>query len=166
MPSVPDFAIIVAMTKDRVIGREGGLPWRLSADLRRFKQLTMGHAIVMGRRTFESIGRVLPGRTSIVITRQSNYGVPDGVHVAKDFEEGLAAASTSQKIFVIGGGEVYTTALPRASRLYITWVEADVAGDAYFPEWGEASWQLVHEESGQADQNNQFPYRFCEYRRR
>jgi dihydrofolate reductase len=160
-----DVAIIVAMTKDRVIGRAGGLPWHLSADLRRFKQLTMGHAIVMGRRTYESIGRLLPGRTTIVVTRQADFPLPDGAFRAASLDQGLHCASHDDTIFVIGGGQLYDTALPLATRLYITWVEAEVAGDTYFPEVDFSQWRLTEEQFVPADDKNEFDQRYCVYER-
>src|SRR5687768_8235096 len=116
-------SILVAMSHSRVIGREGQLPWRLSADLQRFKRLTMGHPIVMGRKTFESIGRPLPGRQSIVITRQPEFHA-EGVQVANNLHDALRiAGNASNEVFVIGGAQIYALALPVADRLYITLVE-------------------------------------------
>ena len=111
-------SLIVAMSENRVIGRGGGLPWRLSADLKRFKHLTMGHHLIMGRKTFESIGRVLPGRTSIVVTRQTDYRAA-GVVVARSLSEALHIAATAgdDEAFVIGGGEIYRQILPSADQL-------------------------------------------------
>src|SRR5690349_12616593 len=126
-------SLIVALTYNgRVIGRAGGLPWRLSADLVRFKRLTMGHHLVMGRKTYESIGRPLPGRTSIVVTRQQTLfeergtGTGRGVLYAKSLEEALELARGDSEVFVIGGGEIFREALARADRAYVTWVYADL----------------------------------------
>jgi dihydrofolate reductase len=158
------------MTSNRVIGRGGQLPWRLSADLKRFKALTMGHHLIMGRRTFESIGRPLPGRTSIVLTRQpapqlaQNVRAP-GVVTAASLDDALVLAIGDDEVFVIGGAEVYAPALPRADRLYITWVDVDVEGDTFFPELDLAQWRLISEEAHPADAKNEYPIRFAVYDR-
>ena len=156
------------MTREGVIGRQGDLPWRLSADLRRFKSLTMGHAIIMGRRTYESIGRLLPGRTTIVVTRQADYRV-DGALMAHDLDHAFRAAAESDggdECFIIGGGELYASALPRVNRLYVTWVETEVDGDTYFPAWRESDWRQVQEESLPIDDKNEYPTTFAVYERR
>src|SRR5687767_13373564 len=136
-------SLIVAMTRSGVIGRAGGLPWKLSADLKRFKALTMGHHLVMGRRTFESLGRVLPGRTSIILTRQAVYQPRPRVLVAGSLEESINLAAGDDEPFVIGGAQIFESALPHVQRLYVTWVEADVAGDTWFPSWNAAAWRLL-----------------------
>ena len=159
-------SIVVAMSKGRVIGREGQLPWRLSADLQRFKRLTMGHPIVMGRKTFESIGRPLPGRQSIVITRQPEFHA-EGIQVAKDLQGALQiAGKASNEVFVIGGAQIYALALPSADRLYITLVEANIPGDSFFPEWDSQQWELVEESCHPADSKNAFATRFQIFDRR
>lgn len=148
-------SIIVAMDKNRVIGFEGKIPWRLPADLKRFKQLTMGHAVIMGRKTFESIGKALPGRTNIVVTRQKDYRAA-GCTVVNSLQEALKVAGKDP--FVIGGGELYAQALPLADRLYITEVDLRVPKrDAHFPEINRKDWKLVEEQSGE-DNNLQFRY--------
>lgn len=152
-------SIIVAMSKNRVIGLHGDLPWRLSADLRRFKQLTMGHPIIMGRKTYDSIGRALPGRTSIVITRQTGFHPPDVIAVP-GWDEALQAAGDVEEAFVIGGGEVYSQALPLANRIYLTAVETELEGDTFFPKWDDSQWQLVQEMHHPADAKNAFSMRF------
>ena len=128
-------SIIAAVAVNGVIGREGRLPWHLSADLQRFKRLTTGHTIIMGRRTWESIGRALPGRRTIVVTRQPDYQVADGVQIATSLDEALrtAEASGESESFVVGGAELYREALPEADRLFFTEVAAEVDGDTYFP---------------------------------
>src|SRR5262245_13659219 len=128
-------SIIAAIATNGVIGRGGKLPWHLSDDLKRFKRLTMGHTIVMGRKTWESIGRPLPGRRTVVLTRQSEYLVPDGVHLASSLDDALDLAESAgdDDAFIVGGEELYRWALPRADRFYFTEVAADVDGDAYFP---------------------------------
>lgn len=158
------------MTRDRVIGRGGQLPWRLSADLKRFKALTMGHHLIMGRKTFEAIGRPLPGRTSIVLTRQrapalaQNIGA-SGVLTAASLDEALRRADGDDEVFVGGGAEVYALALPRAERLYVTWVDADAEGDTFFPEVDWLKWRLISEETHAPDARNEHPFRFVVYDR-
>ena len=157
-------SLIVAMSENRVIGREGRLPWHLSADLRRFKQLTMGHTIVMGRKTSESIGRPLPGRTSIVVTRR--HGVaPPGVCVAASLDAAAQLAADDREIFFIGGGEIYRQVLPRIQRIYLTLVHAEVPGDTYFPELPTDQWQLVQRTDHAADEKNDYPFSFLVYER-
>ena len=151
--------LIAAVAENGVIGRGGDLPWRLSTDLRRFKRLTMGHAILMGRKTWESIGRPLPGRTSIVLSSQADYPPGyDGVFVASDLEAALAQAARTDcmqdEAFVIGGAQIYAAALPLADRLLLTRVHAVVAGDATFPEVDWRQWQLVSEEAHTAGEND------------
>ena len=157
-------SLIVAMSERRVIGRGGQLPWHMSADLKRFKRLTMGHPILMGRRTFESIGRLLPGRTTVIITRQRDYHVP-GALVAHDLDEALQAASGDDEVFVIGGAEIYRLALPRITRIYATTVHADVEGDVYFPELPAENWALLEDARFPADDKNPYDYSFRVYDR-
>ena len=135
------------MASNRVIGRDNRLPWRLPADLRRFKELTMGHTLLLGRKTFESIGRPLPGRTMLVVSRQEGYA-PEGVSVARSVQEALAQAREAgeSELFVAGGAEIYRQTLPVADRLHLTRIEEDFAGDVYFPEYDETQWTLVDRE--------------------
>nr|AIA14767.1 Dihydrofolate reductase [uncultured bacterium] len=160
-----ELSLIVAMTRGGVIGRDGGLPWRLSADLQRFKTLTMGHAILMGRKTWESLGRVLPGRTMIVVSRRGGFVVPEGVIIVPDLEAAIAAAGNDGEPFVIGGGQLFEPAMGLCSRMYVTWVEGEVAGDVYFPavNWGE--WREVSRESHSADTKNDYDTTYCVYDR-
>lgn len=158
-------SLIVAVAENQVIGREGQLPWRLSADLRRFKRLTMGHRIVMGRKTYESIGRALPGRTSIVLTRQADFQAAEGVLVADSLEAALREAGDDE-VFVIGGAGVYRESLPRATRVYLTRVHADVEGDTFFPRLDPQTWRLVEQHPHPADEKNDFAHTFQVYERR
>jgi dihydrofolate reductase len=156
---------LVAMAKNRVIGRDNTLPWRLSADLQRFKRLTLGHTLVMGRKTYESIGRPLPGRRMVVITRQKDFR-PEGVQVVHSLEEALAAAPADEQELFIGGGEqIYRQALPLTDRLYLTVIERDVEGDAHFPELDPSDWEQVEEEA-HLGAEEPLPYRFLTYDRR
>ena len=155
---------IVAVSENGVIGRKNELPWKLSADLRRFKQLTTGHAIIMGRKTFDSIGRPLPNRTSIVMTRDLGYESP-GVVVVHSFDQAVAACEDQQEAFVIGGEAVFREALPRSQRLYLTRVHKNVEGDAYFPEAELAGWKLLQQERHPEGDKNDYPFTFCVYER-
>jgi dihydrofolate reductase len=157
-------SIIVAASANNVIGARGDLPWRLSDDLKRFKAITMGKPIVMGRKTWESIGRALPGRQNIVITRRQSF-VADGCDVVNSVDEALSAAGDVGEIVVIGGSQVYELFLPAAQRLYLTRVHADVDGDAFFPAIDEDEWQLVSEEMHAADERNEFDCSFRIYER-
>ena len=158
-------SLIVALSNNRVIGRGGQLPWRLSADLRRFKQLTMGHHLIMGRKTYESIGRLLPGRTSIVVTRRLGYAAPGGL-VAHSLPEALRLAAADDEAFVIGGEEIYCLALPRVERIYMTRVDVVIGdGDTFFSELSEPDWRLVSRETHAVDDKNQYDYRFEIYDR-
>jgi dihydrofolate reductase len=138
-------SLIAAMARNRVIGLDNRLPWRLPADQRRFKQLTMGHTLIVGRKTFDSIGRPLPGRSMVVVTRQEGYA-PAGVRVARSVEEALALGRGDDEVFVAGGAQIYRQTLPVADRLHLTLIEEDVPGDAYFPEFDPAEWRLVERE--------------------
>jgi dihydrofolate reductase len=161
-------SIIVAVAENGVIGRDGALPWRLSDDLRRFKQLTMGHTVVMGRRTWESIARPLPGRRMIVISRQPGYRVnAAGVDVATSLDEALtrACASGEDEAFIIGGAELYREALPRTDRLYYTSVLTNVTGDTYFPPLDWNQWRLLETHEHVADAKNDHAYRFNVFER-
>ncbi|MEQ8849066.1 dihydrofolate reductase [Botrimarina sp.] len=157
--------MVVAAAENGVIGRDGELPWRLPADLRRFKSLTMGHAIVMGRKTFESIGRPLPGRVSVVLTRDTRWSVGEEVRVAHDLPEAIRLASTAEgmqrdAVYVIGGEQVYRLAAPAADRVHLTRVHATVEGDARFPPLDPAEWRRVEAEAHPADEENEHAFTF------
>ena len=156
---ISPLTLIAALARNRVIGRDNRLPWHLPADLRFFKRTTMGKPLLMGRRTWESIGRPLPGRRMIVLSRDSDYQVP-GCAVARSLDEAVELAGAVPEIMVVGGATLYQQTLPRAERLYLTRVEADVPGDAWFPEWSERDWRLVWEEAHPADVDHAWPYRF------
>lgn len=157
-------SIIVAASENNVIGAAGDLPWRLSDDLRRFKAITMGKPIVMGRKTWDSIGRPLPGRQNIVITRQAEFAAA-GCDVVASKEEAIAIAGRAEEVMVIGGSQVYELFLPDTERLYLTRVHAEVEGDAFFPEISSLEWRLVSDESHPADDRNAFDYSFQVYER-
>ena len=127
------------MAKNRVIGRDGHLPWHISEDLKRFKRLTMGHHIVMGRKTWESLGRLLPGRHHVIVSRQAGYRVT-GAQVVQSLDAALAACASDDEIFIIGGGEIYRQALPVTDRIYLTEVAIEADGDTVFPEFSAEKW--------------------------
>jgi len=142
----PDqLVLIVAMSTNRVIGRSGDLPWHISDDLKRFRRLTTGHTIIMGRKTYESIGRPLPDRRTIVITRQTDYH-PEGVDVAHSLDEAIAMAASDSQAFICGGGEIYQQAVDRVDRIEMTLVFAEVEGDAFFPELPARTFSATHRE--------------------
>jgi len=139
-PARPRITIIVAYAANRVIGKDGNIPWHLSEDLKRFRRLTMGHHIVMGRKTWESIGRLLPGRKHIIISRKPGYDVP-GATVVDSVDAAIAAARGGSEIFVIGGEEIFRLVLPIADRILATEINRDYEGDTYFPELEEGIWR-------------------------
>lgn len=153
---------IVAVSDNGVIGRDNALPWHLPADLKRFKNLTMGHTIVMGRKTFESIGRPLPGRTSIVLSRRG-YDPPEGVLVAGSLDEALDMCGEDTEVFVIGGASVFREALPRCDRIYLTRVHADIEGDTTFPLESIRGWTLRDDERHAPDEKHPYAYSFQVY---
>lgn len=139
-------SIIAAWARNGVIGAGNALPWRLPEDLQHFKRLTLGHHIVMGRKTFESLGRPLPGRTSVVVSRAAAYPLPAGCLLAGSVELALALCGDDPEVFCIGGEQLYAQALPLADRLYLTEIDADFVGDAWFPAFDRADWQEVSRE--------------------
>jgi dihydrofolate reductase len=157
-------SLIVAVSKNGVIGRGGQLPWKLPADMARFKSLTMGHPIIMGRNTYESIGRPLPGRRNIVLSSQPNVSLA-GVEVVPTWEAALDLVREDGEVFVIGGAALYRKAFPDADRLYLTLVEADVAGDVFFDMPNASHWRLVSEEFRPPDVDHAYPLSFKIYER-
>ena len=155
---------MVAMARNGAIGREGGLPWHLSSDLLHFKSITMGKPIVMGRLTHESIGRVLPGRENIILTRNKNYKA-DGCTVINDLSEVMSRSNEFDEIIVIGGAQLYADAMPLATRLYITEVHAEVEGDVSFPEFDRKQWQESEREYFSADDKNEYDFSFVVLKR-
>ncbi len=151
--------IIAAIAKNGVIGKNNQLPWHLPDDLKYFKQLTHGHTVIMGRKTFESIGKPLPGRFNIVITQQTDYQ-KSGIVTASNLMDALAKAPENQKIFVIGGASLYQMTLPLAERFYLTEVLADVEGDAYFPKWQREQWECIEAADHAIDDKHEFAFRF------
>jgi dihydrofolate reductase len=158
-------SIIAAMDRNRLIGSNNQLPWHLPADLAHFKQVTMGKPIIMGRKTYESIGRPLPGRTNIVLTRSADYRA-EGVLMAHTLEQALDCVSEEDEVMIIGGSTIYELALPRADRLYLTYVESTCEGDAWFPEFDIEHWRVVASEQHRADEKNSSDYCFVNYERK
>jgi dihydrofolate reductase len=154
-------SIIAAMDRKRGIGVDNKLPWRLSADLKRFRELTMGHHIIVGRKTFESIGRPLPGRRMIVVTRDRNYKA-EGCEVAHSVEDAtrLARESGESEVFICGGAEIYAQSIGIVDRMYLTFVDAEVAADTIFPEFDEQKWGELESVYQPADEKNQYPFTF------
>jgi len=166
----PRIALIWAMARNRVIGRRNALPWRLPADMKHFRELTTGHPVLMGRKTFESLGRPLPNRTNIVITSDRHY-TPQGCLVAHSLDEALALAvlhvpPNDPEIFVIGGEQLYTQLLSRADRLYMTQVETDAEGDAWFPEFDLGIWHEIQRNVHPADDKNPYSCTFLTLERK
>ena len=164
-PVPPVISLVVAMARNRVIGRDNGLPWRLSEDLKRFKATTLGKPVLMGRKTFESIGKPLPGRRNIVLTRDRAWHA-EGVDVVRSVEEALLLVQDAPELAVIGGAEIYRIILPIAHRIYLTRVEADVVGDTLFPVLDVTEWDEVQIGAHPADERNQYPATFTVLNRR
>jgi dihydrofolate reductase len=156
-------ALIAAVARNGVIGGENALPWRLPADMRRFRALTTGHTVIMGRKTWESIGRALPDRQNIVVTRQPGYAA-DGALVKASLDVALRVATLPAPAFCIGGGELYALALPRAATLHLTEIDRDFEGDTRFPEFDRAAWREAARDEYRAPEG--FGYAFVTYERR
>lgn len=160
-------SFIVAMDENRVIGKNNQLPWHLPEDLKYFKKVTMGHPIIMGRKTFESIGRPLPGRENIIVTRQTSYK-QEGCTVLNSIEEllGYCAQNESEEYFVIGGAEIFKEILSAADRLYITFIHKEFEGDTFFPSLNMDEWALTSQEKGPENEKNPYFYEFLKYDRK
>ena len=156
---MPRLSIIAAMARNRVIGINNTLPWHLSADLRHFKAFTMGHCIIMGRKTYESIGKPLPGRTSIIVTRQPGYQVP-GAIVVNSVDAALKACAEHTESFVIGGAELYRQTLGHCQRMCLTEIQQDFDGDTFFPEFSRDQWRETSREKHRLDDASQLEYHF------
>jgi dihydrofolate reductase len=161
-------SLILAMDEEGGIGRDNQIPWRLSADLRRFKQITMGHCIIMGRKTFESIHRALPGRTSIVITRQNNFQTPTGVLCVDSLGDALQTAKSlgETEAFIIGGGEIFQQSLPLVDQIYLTRVHARVQADTFFSQIKPDEWLVSEEYFLPADDKNEYASTFTLLKRK
>ena len=157
-------SLIVAMASNRAIGLNNQIPWHLSADLKKFKQITMGSPILMGRKTYESIGRPLPGRTNIIISRNSSYK-QDGCLVYDDIDKAIASCQQYNEIFVIGGATFYQAMLPKADIIYLTQIHKEFKGDTFFPFFNEQEWKEVSREDINNDQAVDFTYSFVKLER-
>jgi dihydrofolate reductase len=158
-------SLVVAMARNRVIGRDNQLPWRLPADLAYFKRVTMGHPVVMGRRTYESIGKPLPGRLNIVVSRNPEFRAP-GCTVVPSLDEAWRAAGDADEVSVIGGTSIFAEALPYADRIHLTEVDADVPGDTWFPEFDRREWAEREVERHAPDERHAYPFRIVVLDRR
>jgi dihydrofolate reductase len=158
-------SIIVAVARNGVIGSGNKMLWHISEDFQMFRRVTMGHPVVMGRKTFESLGRALSGRTNVVITRNPEFAA-EGATVVGSLEEALALFPASEEVFVIGGGEIYRQAMPLADRLYLTRVGADYDGDTRFPDWNPAEWTLISSENHSHGKDFPHPFDFLVYTRK
>jgi len=157
-------SIIVAFANNRVIGKDNQLIWHLPNDLKHFKAVTSGHPVIMGRKTYESIGRLLPNRKNIIVTRNTAYQV-EGAHVFNSLEAAIESCIGEEEIFIIGGSEIYGQALTLAHKLYITEVLHEFEGDAFFPEINFEEWKVISEENGILDEKNKWEHRFKLYHR-
>lgn len=157
-------SIIVAMARNRTIGIDNTLPWRIPEDLKHFKRLTMGHHIIMGRKTFESIGRPLPGRITVVVSRDRNLRI-EGCSVAHSLSEAIASCASDTQIFVVGGADIYAQALDLADTLLITEIQQEIAGDAWFPEFDRSEWLEDSREIHYQEIPEPLEYHFVTYRR-
>ena len=157
-------SIVCAMAHNRVIGRANTMPWHLPVDLQHFKQLTLGKVIIMGRATYESIGRPLPGRTTVVLSRQSL--LIEGVTCFTSLEAALAAYADEEEIMIVGGAQVYAQSIDLCSRLYLTLIDLALEGDRYFPAFSESDWQIEHDMAYQTDPDTGIRYKFVEYVRK
>lgn len=151
-------SLISAMSQNRVIGKNGQLPWHLPADLKHFKEKTVGKPIIMGRKTFDSIKNPLPGRHNIVLTRDQRFE-PLGCTIVSTVEKALEVAGDVEEIMIVGGETIYRLFLPKATRIYLTVIEQDFEGDTYFPEWGQ-HWKIVSVEKHEPDEKNPYHYQF------
>jgi dihydrofolate reductase len=160
-------SLIAALSTNNVIGRDNDLPWRQSTDLKRLKALTMGHHMLMGRRTWDSVGKPLPGRTIVVITRREDFAVP-GITVVHSLEDAIRIAEqgNDDEAFIAGGAEIFAQSIHRADRMYLTRIHADLEGDTFFPDFDDVSeWHLIDSEHLEADEKNEYPYSFLTYDR-
>ena len=158
-------SLIAAMDNNRLIGRDNALPWHLPADLAHFKNITMAKPILMGRKTYDSIGRPLPGRTNIVVTRSSDLQV-EGVTVVNSIEEAISVVPDAEELMIIGGSSIYELVLPKAHRMYLSFVEGEFEGDAWFPEFDESEWEITDTQALALDKKNVHACRFVTYEKK
>lgn len=161
----PELVLIAARARNGVIGRDNTLPWRLRADLAHFKRSTLGHTVLMGRKTWESLGRPLPGRRNLVVSRQAGYQA-EGAEVFATPDEALTAAAGEERVFLMGGAELYRQLMPQVERMLLTEIDAEIEGDAWFPDFSAADFVECGREMHAADDDNDHPYAFVELHRR
>lgn len=159
-----NLTLIAAMAENRVIGKDNDLIWHFPNDLKHFKQLTSGHHIIMGRKTFESVGRPLPNRTNIIITRQKNYQA-EGCLVAENLDAALSLVKDDEQPFIVGGAQIYKLALEKAKTIELTLIHAEYDGDTFFPEFDTTVWKLARGEKKEADDKHAHPYEFLTYKK-
>jgi dihydrofolate reductase len=159
-----NISLIAAMAHHRVIGKNNQLPWHLPADLKHFKTITTAKPIIMGRKTFEAIGRPLPNRQNLVLTMNPEWSA-QGVTVVHSWEEAIKACDSATEIVVIGGAKLYQQTLPLATHLYLTFIDAEIEGDAFFPEWEKNEWIEINRVNHPADQNNAYSMEFVNFQR-
>lgn len=152
-------SLIAAMGRNRVIGKDNSLPWSLPVDMKHFHDLTTGKPVIMGRKTFESIGKPLPDRTNIIITRDTNYKAENCI-VVHSTDEALKAAEGNEEVMIIGGAQIYKEFLSKANRIYLTIIDSDFEGDVYFPEYNIEEWEETEYEEHERDADNQYNYTF------
>ena len=157
-------SLIAALDKNRLIGADNGMPWHLPADFKHFKEITMGKPVIMGRKTFESIGRPLPGRQNIVISRKGFSA--DGVTSADSIDTALQLVSNVEEVMIIGGANIYQQMIDKADRLYLTHVDAECEGDAWFPEYKKDDWNIINELFVKMDEKNNFDFNIISYERK
>lgn len=160
-----NISIIVAMANNRIIGANNTMPWRCPEDLKYFKSLTMGHHMIMGRKTFDSIGKPLPGRVSVIVTRNRDLEI-EGCVMAHSLDEAIRACKDDNEIFIVGGAELYALALPLVNKLYITEIQQDFDGDTYFPEFDKTKWRETAREERHQDAPQPLDYHFVTYLRK
>lgn len=160
-------SLLVAMDRNHVIGFENGMPWHLPSDLKFFKEKTTGNTMVMGRKTYDSIGRVLPNRRNIVLTRKQS-GFPEGIEVISNLKvvQQWNTENPGEEFFVIGGGDIFEQVLSYADRMYITWIDEAFDGDTYFPNFSDTEWKLTKKEKGEKNEKNPYDYYFLQYDRK
>ena len=157
-------SLIAAMDRNRLIGADNGLPWHLPADFKHFKEVTMGKPVIMGRKTFESIGRPLPGRKNIVISRTGFEA--EGIVAVSSIDKALEEVADVDEVMIIGGANIYAQMIDRADRMYLTLVDAKCEGDAWFPEFDESNWSLIKSEHYQSDEKNNYNFEIVEYQKK
>jgi len=162
---MPRINFIVAMANNRTIGLDNQMPWHMPADLKHFKAITLSHPVIMGRKTYQSIGKALPGRQNIVVTRDTGFNLPDA-EVVHDLQSAIDACGDVPEIMIIGGANIYQQLLTEAERLYLTMIDLDIEGDTFFPDWQGLGFEKISSEQHQPDEKNPYPYRFETYDRK